>query len=512
MKKENSVYRTAAFLMVMTVIAKLVGFIREAVIGYFFGASLETDIYYTASGFVTGVIFAMTASISVAFIPTYTRAKKEGKYDFLLRCVFLFIVMGLVATGIFEITAPRLAVFLAPSYTVNELKTLENFIRMFSVGIIFSLLANLFLSTLNAEAIFGYAAISGLLYSGISIIFVFLFGKSLGVKALIFSVVVGYFVQCLVLFIRCRGYIKVSHPLFCFDIYMKNLLITSVPVLVSNTIAEINHMVDRILATGLTEGAVSALSYANTLFNLVFQIICNTFITIGFTEFTNYAVQSNKEAITKSVRQYFAIICLLVVPVTIITSRCGTDIVKITFMRGKFDLEAASMTGIVLSIYAFSFVLAGLYMLLNKVFYALNDYRTPTIFGIISVALNIVLSIVGCGFIGLQGIVWATVIANSSLTVFLVIGLHRKKIKIFDREFYKEIFSYLLSGTLAYLLLKVFHHYIVLDYAVASFVSSCFIGFGVYLLTLLFMKNTRLKEIKVFVLQKGVKRKGKIWS
>ncbi len=484
--------RTALLLMIITIVAKIIGFVREIIISYFFGASRETDVLYTASGFVTGVVFAMTASLSAAFIPTYIHTKKEGEKKFLWNSIFVFSIIGLVATLIFELFATPLAQFLAPTYNGENTSLLAEYIRYFSIGIIFAVLANIFLSTLNAESVFGYAAISGLIYSVITVVFVVFFNKSIGVKAIVFSVVFAYFIQSLVLFIRSRKYLFVGHFTKNSKKYVHSFIIASIPVLISNTTAEINHMVDRILANGLSDGAVSAMSYAHTLFNLVFQILCNTFITMAFTEIASYAVDNNKKGVEESVRNCVSAICLLVIPVSIVTAISGGDIVKIVFMRGKFDLNAANVTGKVLSIYSFSFLLAGLYMIFNKTYYAMDDYKIPTIYGIVSVVVNIILSIMGNYYFELDGIVWATVISNFLLTALLFLGLKRKGVHVITQEYIKEITTYAVSAIIMYIFLKLISVIVVNQNLYFRFIVLVLLGFIVFYGILLLLRNKRL--------------------
>lgn len=212
---------------------------------------------------------------------------------------------------------------------------------------------------------------------------------------------------------------------------VKNLLKAAFPVLLSNTTIEINQLVDRMLASGTKEGAVSALSYSANLSDLVISIFSASLITVFFTEFSNEAVKGNIEAIKEKLKQGINVICLILLPICVITILFGEDIVKIVYFRGAFDNQALSLTTIAVILYATCWIAINVEKLCMKAYLALGDTKMPMVISIIVVIVNIVCSIMMVHFVNFAGIILGTVISEV-VAVALNILMLRKRLEVSD--------------------------------------------------------------------------------
>ena len=102
------------------------------------------------------------------------------------------------------------------------------------------------------------------------------------------------------------------------------------------------------------------------------------------------------------------------------------------FQRGEFDVRATQMTAVALIFYSIGMIGYGLRDILGKVFYSLQDTRTPMINGVIAMVLNITLNVLFVKFTNMQlaGLAFATSISALFTIVLLFISLKRKIVSL----------------------------------------------------------------------------------
>lgn len=120
------------------------------------------------------------------------------------------------------------------------------------------------------------------------------------------------------------------------------------------------------------------------------------------------------------------LLLIITVPATVGLIVLSIPIVQVAFQRGEFDSGAALMTSQALTFYSIGLVAMALRLLLTRVYYSLQDTRTPMINGGISVIFNIVLSIILVEFMDHSGLALATSIATIITVLLLLYGLKKK--------------------------------------------------------------------------------------
>ena len=120
-----------------------------------------------------------------------------------------------------------------------------------------------------------------------------------------------------------------------------------VPLLLGYSMVYVNQLVDKILVTGLKEGAVTALYYGQTLSQLVTTFIV-TFASILFSYVTS-AIADNRHETAALLSSHVAMILTVVfLPISIVTVMCSEDIVSIAYGRGNFDSSAVKQASMAL--------------------------------------------------------------------------------------------------------------------------------------------------------------------
>jgi putative peptidoglycan lipid II flippase len=101
-------------------------------------------------------------------------------------------------------------------------------------------------------------------------------------------------------------------------------------------------------------------------------------------------------------------------------------IVSILFQRGEFDSRATMLTASALLFYSLGMVFFGYRDILSRVFYSLNDTKTPMINGVIALICNILLNIILVQYMQHAGLAFATSITAAITTILLFISLKKK--------------------------------------------------------------------------------------
>ncbi len=435
---KKTILKATVLMFVLSLAGKLIGFLRSVIIASSFGANNVTDAYYLAYGVNANILYAITMSVSVAFLPMYIKKKEEKgadeSYRFSTRVVMELGIVALLLTGIIMVIAPLLVKIMASSYSQEEMATTVLFLRIMSVGIVFSLMANLFQTVLNAEKVYGYAAFSSIVNSLVLIGVVLLFQGKMGIMSLVIATPFSYLIQFLFLKLRSRSYTGISMKYGIWEPGVRSLVNQAFPVLISNTTIEINQLVDRMLLVSIEEGAVTALSYSGVLFQFAASVISIPFSTVSFTELSLAFTQKDREKVRNIINKTIRLMITICIPVVFVMFMNAESIVNIVYGRGQFSEQAVLQTACGLAFYAFCLIPECIKQIITKAFYSVEETRMPMILGILEVIVNIISSIFFSHYYGIAGVVIGTAFASTLFCIVLVLTFSWKKVNLGMRE------------------------------------------------------------------------------
>lgn len=505
-RSKPNLIKSIGLLTVLMIISKVLSLIREVAIASFYGVSSSTDAYFVAGGFVTNVFFGITMALSTVFLPYYIDIrKKKSREEVDFECSSLITslaVFVIILIAVLYVLAPWIIRLIAPEYRGDIFTEAVLFLRIYSVTILFSLFTNMFTSLLNAESRYGFGALASVVYSFTSIVCMIVLKKWIGVTALAISVPLSFFIQLLILIVNVRKYIKIRPVFILFNPAVKRLLWMMLPVLLSNATIEINQLLTRSLAAGLDEGAVSILSYSNTLFNFVSTLITTTFITIFFTELSNAAKDGAKKHYNNLISKALNILVVVLLPIATITSIFSVDIVKIAYGRGAFSQEAVTITASCLSIYAFAFVFDAIRNLLIKAYYAKNNTKTPLINSCISLIVTVGLSYLLTKQFGVNGIIMAITISILISAFFLVISAKQEICEYNGRAIISTTWKAVASILITTGVLAAINFFVSSVSSYLRFGLAILAGFGVYFSILFLLKCDEVKVLLCMIMKK----------
>ncbi|AUN15205.1 murein biosynthesis integral membrane protein MurJ [Paraclostridium sordellii] len=459
----SNLAKSAFWLMVVTMLSKVLGFAREIVLGYFYGTSAYSDIYITAMNIPLVVFAAIGTALATTFIPLYHEALEEGgekrALKFSNNIISIVSILSVLLAILGYIFAEPLVKLFAMNFTGEKLELTIYFVRVMIIGILFIGLSNIMTSYLQIKGDFTIPGMIAFPNNIIIIISIIMSAIMKNIDILAIGGLLGMVSQFLfqVPFAIKKGY-KFKPVINLKDKYLKKMMWLVLPVFIGVAVSQVNTMVDRSLASGLGDGVITALNNANRLNGFVLGLFIATLGAVIYPTLSKLSNENNQEKFAESVATSVNCVNLVALPTTVGAIVLATPVVRILFQRGAFDETSTALTATALVFYSVGMVGVGLRDILGKVFYSLKDTKTPMINGIIAVILNIVLNIALVKVMGHGGLALATSL-SAIICILLLFGSLKKKIGYYGQDkikstFLKSLISSLIMGAVTYFIYK----------------------------------------------------------
>jgi len=430
-------------LIASSFLSALLGVLRDRLLAGHFGASPELDVYFAAfriPDFVYNVIIG--GGILVAFLPVFAQEYQKGSQkawrltNNVLNTLFIFLVA--ICFFLFLLT-PALIQLIVPGFSSSQKETAVVLTRILFLSPIIFGISNLFSGIVNYFHRFLAYGLGPIFYNlGIIGGIIFLAPK-FGISGVVLGVILGALLHLAV---------KIPSIYQCGFRYkllvdfnekqLRKIFRLMTPRVLSAGVSQINLIIMTALASFLGMGAISVFNFANNLQAMPQKIIALSIATVAFPGLAQNFVRERKEKFLNIFWYSFTRIIFLVGPLALILFLFSEPIVKFILMTGKFSLASAQLTAGLLKIFSISIVFNSLYFLVVRVFFALEDTKTPTLITFLSVILNLLLALLFINylFVGekrIFGLGLAFTISSifEFSTLFLIL---KRKIKIFEKK------------------------------------------------------------------------------
>ena len=405
---------TLLLLLIITLMAKIVAFIKEMVLANYYGTSMISDAYVIALTVPVLLSTLLSTGLSSGFIPIYDKIKstegKEKSANFAGRVLGALIVVSLILVILYYIFDTHIITVMSMNLSNEERRLVRVFTKIciFSIG--FSCATYFAVVLLQAN---NRITMSGVISVPLNIsIIIFIFISYQFHNALFLPI--GYLVGSIIQFGMVAGVLVKSGlwvtPLFSIKDNNVKKFISSIGILlIGSSVNQMNVIIDKIVASGVMSGGVAALEYGNRIIDLVSGIFIISIVTVQFPMMVRTSENNLKfrECINAGIKNMI----IFLVPISVYMVAFSQQIVSLIYERGAFDEKATFMTGQVVLGYGLGVLPIGLREIFSKVSYACSDLKTPTINAVIGMALNIVLDLILPRFIGILGLSLATSVA-----------------------------------------------------------------------------------------------------
>jgi putative peptidoglycan lipid II flippase len=451
-----------------TLISRILGYVRDILIAIFLGTSFFADVFFVAFRLPNTFrrLFA-EGTFNAAFIPSYAGALAKNKIeaDNFAKNVFnlLFIIL-LFFVLVAEIFMPQLIFLIAPGFYKDpeKLKLAVDLSRITFPFLFFVCLASFFAAILNSYNKFAAAAAAPIILNVILIGSLF-FSQWINISdvlVLSYAVSLAGFLQLIVLLFFVRKHFKpILSIKIKIDEQIKFFFRKLLPSIFSSGVTQINILVGTIIAS-FQAGAVSYLYYADRVYQINLAVAGIAVGTVMLPELSKHVKNNNSELITNLQNRALELCLFLSVPAAVALVLASDQIITSLFGYGSFDNVSVINTAIALTFFAFGVPAFSILKIFSNFFFARNDTKTPFYLSVVSVTLNIMISVSLFSRFGFIIIPIATSISSWINVLMLYYFIKKRDLHIFDSKFiYKfprMILSVVVMGIVLYLLLGFF--------------------------------------------------------
>ncbi len=509
----SNLAKSAFWLMVVTMLAKVLGFGREIVLGYFYGTSAYSDVYITAMNIPLVVFASIGVALGTTFIPLYHEALENGgqkrALEFSNNIMCIVVILSSILTALGYIFAEPLVKLFAISFTGEKLALTIKFVRIMIVGLVFIGLSNIMTAYLQIQGNFTIPGMISLPNNIVIIASMILSSTTGHIEILAIGSLIGMVVQFLFQapFAIKKGY-RFKLVIDFKDKYLKKMIGLVLPVFIGVAVNQVNAMVDRSLASGLGDGVITALNNANKLSGFVMGLFIASIGAVIYPTLSKLSTKKDDGKFAESVTKSVNCINLLVLPITVGAIVLSVPVVRILFKRGAFDTKSTYLTATALVFYSVGMIAFGLRDILGKVFYSLKDTKTPMINGVIAMILNVILNIVLVNVMGHGGLALATSL-SSIICILLLFASLKKKIGYYGQDkikitFIKSLISSICMGFVTYFVYKFFSGMLGLGFIQEAISLGISIGAGaiVYVILVILLKVEEIDMLTSMVKKK----------
>lgn len=502
--------KTSYILMVVTIIAKLFGLLREKALAQFFGTAMIADVFLIAFQIpmtFTNVVSGATAN---GYIPIYDNVKsksdKNGADDFTANLVNITLVFTFLISIIGVIFAEPLVKVMARGFENEELRLCVFMTRTAIFSIAATSVFSIFKAYLQINRKFIISVAHAIVMNIIIIIAMYIAYKT-KTSYLAYGILIAFVFQYIIFipYIKKCGY-KHSLKFNLKDENFKKLLNMIIPVLISTSVIELNFIISKSIASSLFTGAISTLNYAYKLQSFVTGIVITSITTAVYPEMARLGALKDMEGLKKHISEAFFTMALLVMPASIGLFLFAEPIVKLLFLGGAFGKQDAYITSVVLSFYAFGIIGIGIREILSRVYYSLMNTKIPVINSVVMVVINVILSIILSKLWGIRGLAIATSASFIIGAILIAIPIQKQFGTILTRIVFEDIIKVIIAtGFMGFVSKMLFNYLFGKIGSNLSLIIAIIVAGVVYIGVLLVIKPS---EIKILI-EKINKRKNK---
>lgn len=413
--------RASAIMAAGTMVSRLTGFARTAVLASAIGVAVLGDAYNVAYT-IPFILFDLLIGgvLSSVIVPMIVKAQKHDAdggraYEQRLMTVTTMALIAIAVAGV--ICAPLLIELLTTNFTPRATEvatTLARYIlpqiAFFGVGAI----AGAILNTRDRFAAPMWAPVlNNLVVIVVGLLYHFLSRAGGNIRAVTSSdlallglgTTAGIVIQSIVLVIAVHraGFRFVPR----FDLRnarlgeMGRAGVWTLAFVVFN---QIGFIVTTNLATGATAKAIeqkaghvaglASYSYAFQLFQLPYGIIAVSVITAMLPRMSRFVHEGELGAIREEFASGVRLVSSVIVPAGLLLMVLGPAVTVLIFAHGSTSVDDALNIGNVLQVFGLALVPFSIYQLLLRVFYSFGDTRTPALIAGGNVVVNTALSFI----------------------------------------------------------------------------------------------------------------------
>ncbi len=438
-----------------TLLSRITGFVRDALLAWILGAGLLSDAFFVAFLFPNyfRAIFG-EGTINPAFLPRYAALHAKGEHAAAARFANAVFAWQIAAQVILLVLAtlfmPVIIRVLAPGWSGEQFALTVSLARVTFPYLIMTLVAVQLSAMLNAIDRFWAGAFWSNLQNLAMIAALLLYHHfpNAGYAAA-WGVFAGGVAQ--VIFILWAGareglWLKLSWPRWTPEI--REFFIAFGAVTFGAASVVIAPFIDTILASWLPTGSRTALYYADRINQLPLGVLGIALGTVLLPEMSARLAKGDAAGSAAAQNRSAAMSLLLTLPFMVTFLLIPGTIIRAVFLHGAFNPQAAQLASWALMAYGAGLPAMAMLRIVQATFYARHDTLTPARSTVIALVSNILLKVIFVWGLdlGVAGLALGTALgAWINVLILTATGRSRALLAI-ERQFLDALWPALLAA------------------------------------------------------------------
>tara|TARA_B100000965_G_scaffold403974_1_gene433477 strand:+ start:1 stop:1530 length:1530 start_codon:yes stop_codon:yes gene_type:complete len=506
----NLIKSTGTFSF-FTIISRVLGYLRDILIAIFLGTGPLADAFFVAFRIPNTFrrLFS-EGTFNAAFVPSYAAELSQGKdqSDKFANNVFNLLVIGLFFLVIvIEIFMPIFVFLIAPGFDGDsqKMELAINLTRITFPFLFFVSLASFFSAILNSHNRFAVASAAPIILN-IMLIGVLFFSNFLNDKLIFYlslAVTISGIIQLVFLYIFVK---KFYLPKLSFriniDEKVKRFFKKLLPSIFSSGVTQINILIGTIIAS-FQASAVSYLYYADRIYQINLAIAGIAIGTIILPQLSKYIQNDQKDEIILIQNKALELSLFLSIPASLALLISSEEIISALFGYGSFSEESVKNSAKALFYFSLGLPAFSLIKVFSSFFFARHNTKTPFYISLVSVLLNILISIYYFKSVGFIIIPIATSLSSWFNSIILFLFLKKNNLFNFNLVFVNRFIRILCAAIIMSIfldyLINFFGSNLTYDQDLKSIylIGIVFLGLISYLLTAILIKAFKISDIKL---------------
>ena len=460
---QSSILSAATIIMLMIVVSRVLGLVRQRVLAHFFSAS-DLSLFFAAFRLPDTVFEVLVfGTFSSAFIPVFTRLiKKDEKDAWRLASnivnigLLIFIILALIVS----FTAKDLYQIFAPGYTGLEREKIVFLTRILFLAQGFFVVSYVLTGVLESMKRFLVPALAPIFYNlGIILGAYFLSGNMhlTGPAIGVFIGAFGHFLIQLPLAIKLGFRFK---PKIEIDENVRKIGRLALPRVIEVSFTQISKMTELYFASLIQTASYAYYTFGNTLQLLPVGLFGISIAKASLP--TLSALADRKDDFLRVLRKTLFEMTFLITPFAAFLIVLRIPVVRLVYGTDIFTWESTVQTGMVVSAFSLGIIFQATSALLARGFYAIHDTKTPVIVSIVTILISIFLDWLFIRVLGtpVWGLAMAFSIGSMLQSVVLYYLITKRMADGFNWKglfpFAKHITSSFIAGLVMFFFLKFF--------------------------------------------------------
>ena len=463
--------KAVSILGSLTFLSRILGYVRDFFIAIYLGSGPLADAFFVAFRIPNTFrrLFS-EGTFNAAFVPSYSSELLKGRRNAnsFANTIFNLLLLGLFFTIlIIEIFMPAFIKIIAPGFSNDseKLNTAISLTRITFPFLFFICLASFFSAILNSHNKFAVAAAAPIILNVLLIICLF-YAENLNenlVFYLSYTVTFAGVLQFifLLLFVKKYFVININFNLK-INAKIKNFFAKLLPSIFSSGVTQINILVGTIIAS-FQASAVSYLYYADRIYQINLAIAGIAIGTVILPNLSRHIKNNNSSKTIELQNKALELSLFLSLPASLALMVGSEQITSALFGYGSFDKVSVSNSAKALFYFSFGLPAFSLIKIFSTFLFARNDTKTPFKYSLISVILNIIISLTFFSQVGFIIIPIATTISSWFNGIILLIFVINKNYFRFRSNFLIQTTKIIISN-----IISIFIFYFLINFLASS--------------------------------------------